>query len=88
VVGVDGVLVRHIGAAVLSYPSSVACTDYDELVVVDGGNLRLLLFDAMGEMLLSFGSGVFNAVTIRDGSIFARTCARVDVGGECVVFTP
>jgi hypothetical protein len=87
VVGVDGVLVRHIGAAVLHHPSSVACTDYDELVVVDAGNLRLVLFNAMGEMLVSFGSGVFNAVTIRDGSIFVRTCARLDVGGECAVFT-
>jgi hypothetical protein len=88
VVGVDGVLVRHVGAAVLHHPSSVACTDYDELVVVDAGNLRLALFNAMGEKLLSFGSGVFNAVTIRDGSIFARTCEQNNPGSECVVFNP
>ncbi len=88
VVGVDGVSVRHVGAAVLNRPSSAVCTALDELVVVDAGNGRLVVFDATGEMLLAFGIGEFNAATIREDSIFAQRCAHGTVESERLVFTP
>jgi hypothetical protein len=87
VFSVEGEFVRHVGAGKLSLPSGVACSAFDELVVADSGNLRVVVFSASGEMLRKMGDGRFTGVAMHGGTIFAQTCGVTAVSDECVVFT-
>jgi hypothetical protein len=42
---VEGEFVRHVGVGKLHYPTGVACSAFEELVVADGGsNDRIVVF--------------------------------------------
>jgi hypothetical protein len=52
----SGVLLRNIGVEALTHPTSVACSDCNELVV--GDIARVFVFDVeCGDLLMSFGRG-------------------------------
>jgi hypothetical protein len=46
VFSVEGEFVRHVGVGELSLPSGVACSAFDEIVVADTNNLRVVVFSA------------------------------------------
>jgi tripartite motif-containing protein 71 len=72
VFSVGGEFVRHVGVGKLRYPTGVACSAFDELVVADYGHDRVVVFSASGELLKTMGSGRFSGVTIHGGTIFAQ----------------
>jgi hypothetical protein len=78
---VDGDFMRHVGVGVLNRPTGVACSAFDELVVGDWGHDRVLLFSASGELVKTMGDGLFTAVAVHGGTIFAQ-----DIEHRCVVF--
>jgi DNA-binding beta-propeller fold protein YncE len=82
VFSVEGEFVRHVGVGELSRPSGVACSAFDELVVADTWNCRVVVFSA-SEMLHTMGGGRFTGVAIHGGAIFAQTV----IHDKCVVFT-
>lgn len=67
---IGGAFARHVGVGVLKQPANVACSAFDELVVSDAK--RVAVFSACGELVKSFGTGVFAGVAIHGGAIFAR----------------
>jgi DNA-binding beta-propeller fold protein YncE len=78
-----GDFIRHVGIGVLQHPRGVACSTFDELVVADTDNRRVVVFDASGEVARTMGSRGFTGVALRDDTMFA-----VDADSElCVVFT-
>ncbi len=84
VFSVEGEFVRHVGAGALRLgdPTGVACSAYDELVVVARSSQCVFLFGPSGDVLGTLGRGAFVGVTMRDGAVFAQ-----DRGGkQCVVF--
>jgi DNA-binding beta-propeller fold protein YncE len=83
VFSVTGEFVRHVGAGVVSYPSGVACSAFDELVVADPGKNRVVVFSAVGEMLKAMGRGNFTGVVIHGRTIFAQDSNNQ----KCVVLT-
>jgi tripartite motif-containing protein 2/3 len=70
---VDGTFVRHVGSGVLRSPRSVACSDCDELVVADGGNCRIAIFSAAGELLKTLQRSLFTSVAISGNAMFTHT---------------
>ncbi len=84
VFSVEGEFVRHVGVGMLRYPTGVACSAFDELVVTDGGsNDRVVVFSASGGALKTMSGGGFTGVAVRGGAIFAQTFRE----NKCVVFT-
>jgi hypothetical protein len=83
VFSVAGAFVRHVGVGSLRYPTGVACSAFDELVVTDWNNKRVVMFSASGEMLTTMVGGAFTGVAIHGGTVFAQTYS----GDKCVVFT-
>jgi tripartite motif-containing protein 2/3 len=81
---VDGDFIRHVGVDVLRFPAGVACSAFDELVVADRGNTRVVLFSSSGDVLATLGSAPFSGVVLSGGLIFAQdsTSGR----DRCVVF--
>jgi hypothetical protein len=57
---------------VLKNPEGVACSAFDELVVGDGGNRRVVVFNDVGEPLMAFGDGDFTGVAISGSTVFAQ----------------
>jgi tripartite motif-containing protein 71 len=81
VFSVDGEFIRHVGVGQLRSPTGVACSAFDELVVADYGNDRVVVFSASGELLKTLECERVSDVAINGGTIFAT-------GNEkCVVFT-
>jgi DNA-binding beta-propeller fold protein YncE len=80
VFSVEGEFVRHVGVGELRYPSSVACSALDELVVADCG--RVAVFSASGELVKTMGDGGFIGVALHGGTIFAHQSNS----DKCVVF--
>jgi DNA-binding beta-propeller fold protein YncE len=80
----DGEFVCHVGVGVLKYPRGVACSAFDELVVADTGNRRVVVFSGSGELLsvVAAGEGDFTGVAVHGGSLYAHDCS----GQRCVVF--
>ncbi len=78
-----GVFVRHVGVGALHRPLDVACSAFDQLVVADTGNARVVLFSASGEVVMALGHDrLFTGVAVH-GTVFAK------VGGPdsaCAVF--
>ncbi len=82
VFSVEGEFVRHVGVGELSYPWGVACSAFDEIVVADSSNYRVVVFSA-SEMLHTMRGGDFMGVAMHGGTIFAQTYSD----DKCVVFT-
>ncbi len=68
----DGEFVRHVGVGVLSCPTGVACSAFDELVVADPGASRFVVFSAAGDVVMAVDEGIFFSVAVRGGAIFAQ----------------
>jgi DNA-binding beta-propeller fold protein YncE len=83
VFGLDGYFIRHIGVGELRHPRGVASSAFDELVVADTGNRRVVVFHASGKVAMTMGDGDFRGVAVRGGAIFAQDWE----GKKCVVFT-
>jgi hypothetical protein len=83
VFSVEGEFVRHVGVDTLSFPSDIACSAFDELVVADGGNDLVVVFSASGKMLVTMGQDGCSDVAVHGGAIFAQTYHN----GRCVAFT-
>ncbi len=81
VFSVEGEFVRHVGVGELSFPQGVACSAFDEIVVADNGNERVVVFSASGEMLKTMGRGPFTGVAIHGSTIFAQ-----DYYSKCILF--
>jgi hypothetical protein len=76
VISVEGEFVRHVGVGKLSGPTGVACSAFDELVVADYNNKRVVVFSASHAM----GDGDFSGVAIHG-------VAQTYTDGKCVLFT-
>ncbi len=81
---VDGAFVRDLGVGDLEFPTAVACSAFDELVVDD--DRRVVVLDASGGVAKALGQGTFACVAVHGCTVFAaksvtrhRRC--------CVVFT-
>ncbi len=72
VFSIDGQFIRHIGVGVLKHPEGVACSAFDELVVADTGNCRIVVFSDVGELLMSFGERYFTGVAVHGSTVFAQ----------------
>jgi hypothetical protein len=70
---------------VLKHPTGVACSAFDELVVADYGNGRIVVFSASDEMVKTIGCGGITGVAVHGGTIFAPTWS--DSKTKCVVLT-
>jgi DNA-binding beta-propeller fold protein YncE len=79
----DGYFIRHIGVGVLQRPRGIASSGWDELVVADTKNRRVVVFHASGKVATKMGDGDFRGVAVRGGAIFAQDWE----GKKCVVFT-
>jgi DNA-binding beta-propeller fold protein YncE len=53
VFSVDGEFIRHVGVGVLSRPTGVACSAFDELVVADTDNHCVRVFSGVGDLLMT-----------------------------------
>jgi hypothetical protein len=80
VFSVEGVFIRHVG--VLKNPHGVACSAFDELVVADCYNKRVIVF-TVGDWLKTMGCGDFTGVAIHGGTIFAQD----STSEKCVLLT-
>jgi hypothetical protein len=83
VFSVEGEFVRHVGVGKLMYPSGVACSAFDEIVVADWRSNRVVVFSASGEMVHTMGGGYFSGVAMHGATIFAQTYNE----DKSVVFT-
>ena len=73
---------RHVGDRVLKFPTGAACSPCDELVVSDRDNYCMRLFSDTGDLLLTFGSGMFTCVTLLGSAVVAHDHDNQ----KCVVF--
>jgi DNA-binding beta-propeller fold protein YncE len=73
--------IRHVGVGVLKHSHSVAASPYDELVVADTGNDRVVVFNSAGDVVVTMGRGSFTGVAVHGATVFAQR-----VGQRCVVF--
>jgi hypothetical protein len=58
VFSIDGQFIRNVGVSVLTRPEGVACSAFDELIVADTGNHRVVVFSDVGDLLMTFGGRV------------------------------
>jgi sugar lactone lactonase YvrE len=77
-----GAFLRHVGDRVLKFPTGAACSPCDELVVSDRDNYCMRLFSDTGDLLLTFGSGMFTCVTLLGSAVVAHDHDNQ----KCVVF--
>jgi hypothetical protein len=73
VFSIDGQLIRHVGVGILYRPCGVACSVYDELVVADTGNRRVVLLSDVGELLMALSAGgcAVTGVAVHGSTVFA-----------------
>ncbi len=83
VFSVDGEFIRHVGVGVLSRPHGVAASAFDELVVADKGNRRVVVFNSAGDVVTTMAVDAVMGVVIHGGAVFAQSYG----GQKCVVFT-
>jgi sugar lactone lactonase YvrE len=69
---VDGEFVRHVGVGVLKEPEGVACSAWDELVIADTWNERVLVLSDVGDVRLVFGSCDFKSVAVHGDAVLAQ----------------
>jgi DNA-binding beta-propeller fold protein YncE len=77
-----GEFVRHVGVGELKLPYGVACSGFDELVVADTGNRRVVLFSASGSKIATIGHCAVTGIAMHGGAVFA-----MGPRDSCVVFT-
>jgi DNA-binding beta-propeller fold protein YncE len=82
VFSIDGEFIRHIGVGVLKRPRGIACSAFDELVVADTDNRRVVVFSDVGDVLMTRSGYDFSGVALHGGTVFAQS--RDD--RMCVVF--
>jgi hypothetical protein len=69
---IDGAFQRTVGAGVLSRPTGVACSAFDELVVADKGLRCVVLFTADGDVARRIGRDEpFLSVALHSATIYA-----------------
>ncbi len=83
VFSIDGEFIRHVGVGVLNRPHGVACSAFDELIVADTGNRRVVVFSDVGDLLMSFGDADGAGVAVRDGTVFTQELGTQ----QCVVWS-
>ncbi len=66
-----------------SSATCVACSAFDELVVADERNKRVVVFGASGELLKTMAGGNFTGVALHGGTIFAQDYDNK----KCILFT-
>jgi DNA-binding beta-propeller fold protein YncE len=71
VFSVDGEFIRHVGVGVLSCPTGVVASAFNELVVTDSGNRCLHVFSSTGDLLASVGDEHFTGVAVHGSTVFA-----------------
>ncbi len=82
VFSVEGKFIRHVGVGKLDHPLGVACSAFDELVVTDYRNYRIVVFSASGELLKTMdGEFSYSSVAIHGGTVFAQ-----DGTDSCILF--
>jgi DNA-binding beta-propeller fold protein YncE len=91
VFSVEGEFVRHVGADILRRPHGVACSAFDELVVADRAEKRVVVFGPGGGVFKTMGYDAhFLGIAIHGATVFAqdRGGGMRDRGGvsKCVVF--
>ncbi len=88
VFSVEGEFIGHVGVDTLTWPTGVACSASDELVVADQANCHVVVLSARGELLKTMGRGDFKftwvSTCIHGGAIFAQ-CSS-ESGDKCMVF--
>jgi DNA-binding beta-propeller fold protein YncE len=72
VFSIDGDFIRHVGVGSLSFPTGVACSADNELVVADWGNGRVAVFSGGGELVVSMERGVVSGVALHGGTVFVQ----------------
>jgi hypothetical protein len=82
VFSVDGEFIRQVGVGVLNRPTTVACSAFDELVVSDSGNNRVVVFSASGETLKTMVRGRFIGVAIHGDTVFGQDYDA----SKCILF--
>ncbi len=73
----------------MSYPQSVSCSAFDELVVADRGNKRVVVFSDSGDMVMAMGDSRFRGATLFGTTVFAPQYFAPrgdDSYATCVVF--
>jgi DNA-binding beta-propeller fold protein YncE len=86
VFSLEGEFVHHVGVGHLGGPTGVACSAFDELIVADPDNKRVVVFRASGEPLktMQLEGFVPSGVALHDStSVFAQSCDDE----KCVMFT-
>ena len=81
----EGEFVRVFGAGVWgtkAFPSGVASSACDELVVSERSTKSLYIFSATGDLLMKFGTPRFMNVVVWCGSVFARGDRSIVVYGD------
>ncbi len=73
VFSVDGDFIRHVSLGLLTRPTGVACSAFDELVVADTNN-RVSVFSASGELVttIEMDCRALGGVAIHGGTIFVQ----------------
>jgi hypothetical protein len=74
VFSIHGVLRCHLGGGILKYPHRIACTKFDELVVVSNHFLSVL--SASGDLLRTVKLRGLNDVALHNGAVYALTSTK------------
>jgi hypothetical protein len=80
VFSIDGEFIRHVGVGVLKHPQGMACSAFDELLVADWGDGRVVVFSDVGDALTSFGDADFTGAAVHGSTVFAQAY----LGERCV----
>jgi DNA-binding beta-propeller fold protein YncE len=84
VFSIDGHFIRHVGVGVLHRPVGVACSAFDEIIVADAGNRRVVVFSDIGDVLMTFGGGSdFIGVVVHGSTVFAQDM----IAQRCVLWS-
>jgi hypothetical protein len=79
----EGVFVRHVRPGRLKFPTGIACSDFDELIVADSRRVNVL--NASGELCRTMGDGFYYVgIAIHGVTVFARL--RDERDDACIVF--
>jgi hypothetical protein len=65
-----------------AFPSGVASSACDELIVSERSTKSLYIFSATGDLLMKFGTPRFMNVVVWCGSVFARGDRSIVVYGD------
>ncbi len=85
VLSLDGSCVRRVGAGLLFFPGSVACSGYDDLIVAETHSRHVRVFDSSGELRKKVACPCEFVVCIHvhNSELFAQCCFYP----KCIVFS-